>query len=769
MIFKTLLIILGATFVVACSQPTTRTSPPETQGLKTRSILYDFNQSVIPADLQSNNTRLALEPGPDGWQVKVDFLSLENHEASFTFAPSEPWQWDNYGQFALAMDIENPSSESTQLYVKAKDTHGKQHNRSFALPSKTRKTYYMELSGPDLDADTGLRANPKQWLTDAAPMIWRYGDKNIDISSIASISFTVRGLLASKTINFDNVRLVSPTNLDTNYLRNLLDEFGQNAKVETDYKVETVAEMRAQAQAEAKQLAKGAPADRSRYGGWKEGPKLEATGHFRTTKYQGKWSLVDPDGYLFYSNGIANVRMANTSTLTGYDFEQSLIKKRSADDLTPEDSIGLNRVGDKAVPTRHVALPLRANMFTWLPNYDDPLGQHFGYRRSVHSGPLKGGETYSFYQANLERKYKTDANPDFMETWHNVTVDRMLHWGFTSFGNWIDPAFYHMNRFPYFANGWIIGNFKTVSSGNDYWSPLPDPFDPVFAERAQATVDRIAGEVANNPWCVGVFIDNEKSWGSMGSTEAQYGIVIHTLSRTDADSPTKAAFSQWLQGKYKNIKALNSAWKLNLSHWNDVKNGIEINQFQEQQLADFASLLQLYAEKYFEVVSNTVKQTMPGYLYMGARFADWGMTPEIRRAAAKYSDVVSYNYYKEGINAPFFNFLEELDRPSIIGEFHNGSVDSGVFNPGLIHSESQHDRGQMYVDYIESALDNPYLVGTHWFQYLDSPITGRAYDGENYNVGFISVADVPYTPLVQAAQKVNRSIYKRRFNPSKIQ
>ena len=52
----------------------------------------------------------------------------------------------------------------------------------------------------------------------------------------------------------------------------------------------------------------GASADRSKFGGWKDGPRLEATGYFRTEKVNGKWALVDPEGYLYFALGLANVR-----------------------------------------------------------------------------------------------------------------------------------------------------------------------------------------------------------------------------------------------------------------------------------------------------------------------------------------------------------------------------------------------------------------------------------------------------------------------------
>ena len=55
------------------------------------------------------------------------------------------------------------------------------------------------------------------------------------------------------------------------------------------------------------------------------------------------------------------------------------------------------------------------------------------------------------------------------------------------------------------------------------------------------------------------------------------------------------------------------------------------------------------------------------------------------------------------------------------------------------------------------------MVGAHWFQYTDSPLTGRAHDGENYNVGFVSITDIPYPEMVEAAKAFNKDLYQRRF------
>ncbi|MEH6713024.1 MAG: agarase [Paraglaciecola polaris] len=738
-----------------------------------RTMSNNAQQSAFPWDftgvsdlseltLTGSDTRIIDDHGEQ--KLAIDLHGKSNNTAGFSFTPTSPWDWSKEGQFAFAIDIENPDASSVHLYVSVKDTSGQSHNRSFVVPAHSSDSYFMPLKDPDLAIETGIRSNPNNWKSEYTPMIWRYGDKQLDLSQVASIAFDVRGVAQDKHLVVDNPRLIKPKQLDKNYLVGLVDKFGQNAKLTFTNKVTNTEQLRTFNANEQANFTHKVPQGRSKFNGWIAGPKLAATGYFRTEKYQGKWSLVDPQGYLFFSNGIANVRMSNTSTITGFDFDEKYIDQRKAGDFTPEDSIGLNRAPKAAWPSRHATSELRANMFTWLPNYQEPLAEHFGYRREVHSGAVKKGETYSFYRANLARKYASDDPDIFMQKWRDTTVDRMLDWGFTSFGNWIDPSFYQLNRMPYFANGWIIGDYKTVSSGNDYWSPLPDPFDPVFQERALVTATKIASEVQNNPWCVGVFIDNEKSWGQEGSLAGHYGIVINTLKVDAADSPTKQQFVSYLQKKYREINALNTAWRSDISSWDEASNGITLTDYNDEVIADLSAMLSLYAEQYFAVVHDALQQTMPNYLYMGARLADWGMTDEIRHAAAKYADVMSYNYYKEAITDKVWTFLVDLDKPSIIGEFHNGAMDSGLLNPGLIHAASQADRGKKYQEYVNSVIDNPYFVGAHWFQYIDSPLTGRAYDGENYNVGFVNVTDTPYQPLVDAAKEVNSTIYSRRFS-----
>src|SRR5665811_129446 len=95
--------------------------------------------------------------------------------------------------------------------------------------------------------------------------------------------------------------------------------------------------------------------------------------------------------------------------------------------------------------------------------------------------------------------------------------------------------------------------------------------------------------------------------------------------------------------------------------------------------------------------------------------------------------------------------------PIIIGEFHFGVPGRGLA-PGLAQTISQEERGVAYSYYVENAAAHPSLVGTHWFQWLDQPSTGRG-DGENYNIGLVDVTDRPYTELINAARETHKRIF----------
>ncbi|BFM13259.1 beta-galactosidase [Simiduia litorea] len=747
---------LGAVFLSACggSKAPAVKDMAGNNASTPAAVLFNFDAGEF-TNISGQGVALSAEQG-----ALVAHYQASTYQPTVTLKPEQPFDWSQAGSsVGLVVDVANKGDHSAQLFVYIYDADGGYGARSFNVAEGSNESFSFDLNGPALALDTGMRSDPHLYDSSFTPMTWMWGNKQLNLAKITKIDFLMKSIVSDRKVVFDNIRIASNGAFIPTNLVNIFDQFGQYTGKDYPGKVHSVAELQAFNAAEAKEIA-AAPKfkDRSTFGGWVNGPKLEATGYFRTEKYQGKWALVDPEGYLFWATGVDNMRMANTATMTGMDYKNAN-ESEAVDANLPAHSIGASSKSTQR-EGRFVASDLRRNMFSWLPDMNDPLAKHYGYRPEAHTGPLKQGESYSFYQANLERKYGSD----FIAVWRQRTLDRQLAWGFTTLGNWADPSLYQNQKIAYVANGWILGDHKRISSGDDFWAPMHDPYDPAFALSVRKTVSQVAKEVNGDPWCMGVFIENELSWGRMGTERGHYGLAIYTLARDAADSPAKAAFVALLKAKYPNVADLAKAWNKPVQSWASfAKSFTYEGSFEGSMQQDLGDLLEALSSQFFAVVNTELKAQMPNHLYLGARFADWGMTPEVVRGAAKHVDVMSYNFYTEGLAAGFWDFLPEIDMPSIIGEFHFGALDTGVFHPGLVSAQDQTERGRMFKDYMRTMIDNPWFVGAHWFQYIDSPAAGRAWDGENYNVGFVSLVDQPYAELVEASRQLNAELYGRRF------
>jgi hypothetical protein len=105
-----------------------------------------------------------------------------------------------------------------------------------------------------------------------------------------------------------------------------VDEFGQYMHREWPGKARSALDLAAAREREEKDLLEHpGPEGWNRYGGWVSGPKLEATGHFRTEKAGGKWWLVDPEGCLFWSHGMDCVRFQQMTETKGREYYFSSI------------------------------------------------------------------------------------------------------------------------------------------------------------------------------------------------------------------------------------------------------------------------------------------------------------------------------------------------------------------------------------------------------------------------------------------------------------
>ena len=91
----------------------------------------------------------------------------------------------------------------------------------------------------------------------------------------------------------------------------------------------------------------------------------------------------------------------------------------------------------------------------------------------------------------------------------------------------------------------------------------------------------------------------------------------------------------------------------------------------------------------------------------------------------------------------------------LISEFQFGSADRGPFGAGVVAVAAEAQRGEAYARFVEAAVADPRIVGAHWFQYVDQPVTGRLLDGENSHVGLVGITDIPYGDFVRAVRAAN--------------
>ena len=440
------------------------------------------------------------------------------------------------------------------------------------------------------------------------------------------------------------------------------------------------------------------PLGRTRFGGWADGPKFEATGRFYPKKVDGKWWLVDPEGCLFWSWG--PVRVTPSSAVTPLNGNQRTIA-----------------VGG--------ARPDRDLLFEGLPEKGTPLAKFYDtFDALLLPFYLKRGETrrYDFSAANLYRKYGEDWFGRFSDVSHR----RLRSWGCNTIANSSDLKICLQDRTAYAER--IECTSRPIEGSNGQWAKFRDPFDPSFSEGVRKALEEHGREV-HDPWCIGFFIDNEINWGRNDCDLARW-----TLWSPD-DQPAKVEFARRLAAK-----------------------GIDCrkDEVPEKELREFTAVI---VREYFRRTRQTLKAFDKGLLYLGCRFAGSARSWVIG-ACAEYCDVVSYNIYALDVGG--WKLPGGLDAPVMIGEFHFGAHDRGLFCSGLCNMGSQAGRSSQLVKYVNSALDNPQIVGAHWHQYSDQATSGR-FDGECMQVGWTDICDRPYPETVRALRSID--IYGRRGKP----
>lgn len=480
-----------------------------------------------------------------------------------------------------------------------------------------------------------------------------------------------------------------------------IDEYGQFLHAEWPGKVHADAMLLKNLEMEDAALRIfAAPVTFDTYGGWLDGPSLTATGSFRTEKVAGKWWLVDPDGHLFWSHGVNCV---------GFDS-------------------GVTEISG------------RERYFKNLPPNSDNSRPFYKQQQ--------GKISFNYYGYNLFHKYGTDWR---IKATSRVFT-RMRSWGLNTIGNWSDANIYlsgSNKKLPYTVN--VDYSSKAIDGKN---FKFPDVFDKGFQPALTAAAQKAALKTGKDPFCIGYFVDNELKLLKLTTA----------CMKQSGQGAAKNAFVNYLKAKFSTISALNARWDTQYGNWKKILTDTVLPKKADLEMTAFD---QVILDRYYAFCRSAMKEAAPDKLYLGSRFnlyriyypQDTSLNAAFR-IAAKYNDVVSINYYRYG--SEDLVLPAAVDKPIIIGEFHFGAPDRGLPHSGLRNAFSQTQRAKLYQGYVQESLHNPQIVGTHWFQYGDQPYSGR-FDGENYQIGFVDIADNPYPEIVQALRQIGYNMYQNRF------
>ncbi|MBV6285779.1 beta-agarase [Pseudomonas aegrilactucae] len=655
--------------------------------------------------------------------------------------------WDWSGASAMTLRLQSAMDWAVTVDVTVLGSDGKTLTSRIDLPAGPAQTVLVPLTASS-PLSQGMRVGPPMpWQHDGQRVLLTSSEGEVDLRQVVSVTLSMPRPKAAQSILVERFGVQDDNVLQTAAYTGLIDGYGQFTRGRWPEKISSDDQLKAAAQREQQQLkgwlAEQGKLKRDTYGGVTGGTAFEAKGFFRTEKRDGRWFLVTPEGNPFYSLGV------NAVTAEG---------------------------GRTYVEGRE-------SMFTALPEAQAPLAQYYGQGNnqdgngsSLGRGFAKG-RWFDFYAANLHRSYASPCAAPSAEQaapacpaatfdaarWQGHSLDRLQAWGFNTLGNWSDNGL-QAQRVAYTLPLSIGGDYTSISTGMDWWGAMPDPFDPRFAMATERAVAIAARDHRDDPWLIGYFADNELAWAAPGDgPKARYALAYGTL-RLTTDVPAKRAFLKQLRDKYRNQAGLSKAWGIELTAWELMEDpGFEpplpSPEYPEIE-ADFKYFQRVFAETYFKTISDSLKWHAPNHLLLGGRFAL--STPEAVAACAKYCDVLSFNVYaptpQDGYDVAQ---LAALDKPVLVSEFQFGSRDRGPFGPGPMEVAREEDRGPAYAKFVKAALQEPSIVGVHWFQYLDQPASGRLLDGENGHFGLIGITDVPFQGFVESVRRSNLGVLEQ--------
>jgi hypothetical protein len=358
------------------------------------------------------------------------------------------------------------------------------------------------------------------------------------------------------------------------------------------------------------------------------------------------------------------------------------------------------------------------------------------------------------------------------EAWAKVAAQRLRDWNFNVVAAGHAPSVRHRGLghvlFASFGSGFAP---RDPICDAIHWTGFPNVFSPDWPHWCRLVAARMAAEAGTDPWCLGYFLDNELEW------YGKHGSLVDEVFQREPDHTAKKFLLDWLLARYGGLDGLNQALG---THFADkaaflASKTVPIGGPKLPEI--HSEFLKEIAERYFRVPCEALRAADPHHLIWGCRFA--GQGPEEAVAiCGKYTDVFTINTYPmvdmaagvvQDTPALLARYYELAHKPMVITEWSFPALDAGLpcTSGAGMRVDTQAQKARCYQIFADMIADQPFMVGYHYFMYLDEPKEGIATTfPEDSNYGLINLQDEPYPELTAMATKVNAAVAGRHQRSS---
>jgi len=454
----------------------------------------------------------------------------------------------------------------------------------------------------------------------------------------------------------------------------------------------------------------------SKYGGYTElsGNK---TGFFHVEQVDGRWWLIDPDGYVFISLGPNHV--GPSTLLRDYNREKNIQKFGDPGNIQgrriPSDSEFMNNF------KKMVADDIKElNMNT------------YGAFSSLEYKPPK---TAYYLDLLGALRMSTWMYPkQFPDVWSDEWAQKME---------------------DYMVNTWKIKEVKDDPWLLGYWFICATgyTFYDVHEHLIQGWIDP-------NRFS----FDDQLTWEQ-------------TLKTARGRTPAKKVYVELMRKRHLgHIGRFNRVYGTNIKDFDDIYDlGKELLSFEEvvEASVDDEEFFRLIYRQYLSTLVGLVKKYDTNHMIFGDR---WNCNNGPRMSAVEESKnwvdatiIHTYGYYDGELHrgAIHKDVLEQLyrimERPILLGDSCFSTPIPEMPDPWGPHVSSQAERGKACREYAEKVFSLPYIIGWNWCGYIDQYASDAEYSTPQHS-GFKNVYGEFHTGLTDVMKEVNGGIYEFILN-----